>query len=123
MSDSRPTRKKFGQIAGDIVRSQKDLQSAPPAHQTWQPRHGAATRYEPGTDFPLGENGLLAAGEPHVAGQREFRFRHQSRALRSREAIDTTGAAKIRTSMSGSCCSPWVREGGSVESSAFASKS
>jgi len=44
----------LGEVTVDVVRAQKNLESAPSAHQAWQPRHRAATGHEAGTDFPLG---------------------------------------------------------------------
>ena len=47
---------------GDIVRAQQNLRRrTPSAHQTWQPRHGAATGHEGGADFPLGQDSLFRA--------------------------------------------------------------
>src|SRR5271155_1386594 len=62
----------LSEVTGDIVRTQKDLEGAPPAHQTWQTGHGSTARHESGADFPLRQESLFAAREPHVAGQREL---------------------------------------------------
>src|SRR5262249_528605 len=59
----------FGQIARDVVGTQKYFQCASSSDQTRQPRHRAASRNYTRPDFPLRQDGFFATRKAHVAGQ------------------------------------------------------
>src|SRR5258707_19375 len=65
----------LGQLSGEVLAPEQDLERPAPSDQAWQPRRGAASRNSTDADFRLTEHGPLAAGEADVAGENELTAR------------------------------------------------
>ena len=62
----------FGLLCSDVFRAQQHLEGAVAADELGQSGHGAAAGDHPDAHLPLRDDGLLAAGETHVAGERDL---------------------------------------------------
>src|SRR6266404_298777 len=62
----------LGEFAANIVSTEQHFERTPSADQARQPSHRSAARHQAGTNFPLRQNGFLAARKTHVAGQRKL---------------------------------------------------
>src|SRR5215831_14798374 len=62
----------FGQVAVDVIPSQKHFQGPSPSHEPRQSCHRSTARYQTNTYFPLGEDGFFTTRKAHVARQREL---------------------------------------------------
>ena len=62
----------LGKIGVEVICTEHDFQSPCAPHQQGQALQRTPTRYQPGADLRLPEDGVLAACEADVASHREF---------------------------------------------------
>ena len=62
----------LGLVSPDVFRAQQHLEGAVSADELGQSGHGPAAGDHPHAHLPLRDDGLLAAGETHVAGERDL---------------------------------------------------
>src|ERR1700721_4214628 len=62
----------LGLVGSDVFRAQEHLKGAVSADESRKPSHRAAAGDHPHAYLPLRDDGLLAAGKTHVAGQRDL---------------------------------------------------
>jgi len=111
----------LGLICSDVFRAQEHFEGAVSTDESGKPSHGAASGDHSHTHLPLRDDGLLAAGKAHVAGQRDLA------AVAGRTAADEGDGrdrqAVRRTRKSGQGGKPVVPSGSEVRSSILAVKS
>ena len=89
----------LGLLSPEVFRAQEHFEGAVSADEAGQPGHGAAAGDHPYTHLPLRDDGFFAAGETHVAGQRDLAAVVVARPRM--RAMEATGNRVRRTRKSG----------------------